>query len=309
MQIILKVETNAGEFSTNDSITIQLFNSPVIVKWADTFFKKTYELRLEYWDYKPDHYVKNISVDNQWQQLKYSFERLKMYGLTIPYQLPDTFDYNQETLNIVHRFFTYNAMWLGDLENTPNLTNPFDANFEFPKHLTTKEWLDIIVLINNAVHDLEHVANLTTNKKIVNDHYPIRSLEVLPTDHDTWLEFSNDEFDLQYTYLNHNENNLVLLNRSILGKPIIQSFYDNDDPTAKDCTGRFGSNGGFVIDTNANRKKLYRSRKFMDWLNLYNINYFKIPFEFPIGYVADSTKPLDHFFEHFSEFKSITWID
>jgi hypothetical protein len=80
-----------------------------------------------------------------------------------------------------------------------------------------------------------------------------------------------------------NRQNLVLLDQSILGKCVLQSFIENDDPTQDDCTGRLGSFGGFFIDLNDNRKKIYKSTQFKDWIKSYNMT--NIPYEFPIGYV------------------------
>ena len=40
---------------------------------------------------------------------------------------------------------------------------------------------------------------------------------------------------------------------------------------------------GFFIDLNDNRKKIYKSTQFKDWIKSYNMT--NIPYEFPIGYV------------------------
>jgi hypothetical protein len=75
----------------------------------------------------------------------------------------------------------------------------------------------------------------------------------------------------------------VLLDNSILGKSILQSFYEEDDPTCKDCTGRQGSYGGFIITQSDNRKQIYRSHKFISWCEKYNLLTNRIPYEFAIG--------------------------
>jgi hypothetical protein len=311
MRIIIQYKSQ----NTKEFITIKMFENPTATRWWQTQHSyalkksvpKEYKLQLERWADHLEEYRKIIRVDYHWDQIKHSFSRIENLGFQMPFILPEKFNYDQQILNSIHRFFTYNAMWLSDLENDPNTVNPFDINFKFPKNMPPHYWTDIIVIINDAVHELEHVANPTPNKEYVDAHYPIYALEVLPTAHDDWMLFTEQEAKLQSTYFDHTADTLVLLNRSILGKPFIQSFYEHDNPTLKDCTGRLGSHGGFIIDVNDNRKKLYQSEKFKSWVESHNLDYDKLPLEFPIGYVEDSTKPLHYFFDHSKDFENVTW--
>lgn len=288
-----------------ERITIKLFDHPLIVDWWNTFSKVPYQVRLEHWATRPSDYTKHINIEHQWNKIKINFANIAELGFVMPYDLPDEFDYSQDTLNTIHRFFTYNAMWVDTIQHTPT-ANPFDPTFKLPAHISQDTWMSFILPINDAVHSLEHLT-VTNNKEFVHKHYPVQSLEIVPGDTLKWLDLTGYDKSLQENYLDCPQDNLVLLNRSILGKPIMQSFYDDDDPTAKDCTGQAGSHGGFVIDTTPNRKKLYQSKEFKDWVDTYRLDYNNIAFEFPIGYVEESSSPLGYFFKHEAELESITW--
>jgi hypothetical protein len=71
-----------------------------------------------------------------------------------------------------------------------------------------------------------HSINFVNNYENFNDHL---------------LVFDDIDLEQNYSFFNYNQSNLVVLDRSILGKCILQSFYDDDDPTAEDCTGAAGS--------------------------------------------------------------------
>ena len=101
---------------------------------------------------------------------------------------------------------------------------------------------------------------------------------------DCWIDL-NEEKQENYKFFEYDYKYTVRLDRSILGKCVLQAFEENDDPNAKDCTGRLGSFGGFFIDTNNNLKKLYKSDKFRNWCNRHGRQLDKLPLEFVIGYV------------------------
>ena len=79
-------------------------------------------------------------------------------------------------------------------------------------------------------------------------------------------------------------DNLVILNESILGKPFMRCLFNEDDPHADDITARLGSHGGFEIDLNGTRKRLYNSVEYNSWLREHNIT--NAPEEFVIGRIS-----------------------
>jgi hypothetical protein len=156
--------------------------------------------------------------------------------------------------------------------------------------------------INASVHVLENFTD-TENRKIL-DAMPLNFVSILQnrvTNHSTWCEFSHDEQQENYKYLQYLKCNqpLVLLDNSIAGKCYLQNFLEDDDPTSEDCTGRVGSHGNLIIDTNDNRQKIYSSDKFQAWADHYGLK--NIPYDFAIGAVIDCAYSEMHKFKNWSQ--------
>lgn len=273
-------------YSPTQSVLIKLFNRPAITDW----FLKCSNAKIDYqqgWIDRENNSIvcsteftqkPNYIVDN-WDCIKTAFQSLKDLNFRIPFEIADEFDNTQSTLNKLHRFFTYNILWHVEKES---VQNPYDPNFT--TDLDHSEWGTILEKINIAVHSLEFVT-VTEHKKILKK-YPLNFLwfgrcnsPVIP------IEFDQLAYQENYRYFEYDQHPLVLLDGSILGKSILQSFLDDDDPTCKDCTGRTLSHGGFVIDLNTSRKQIYESTEFLSWANSYNLK--NMPLEFPIGYVVN----------------------
>lgn len=204
--------------------------------------------------------------------------------------LPPKWDGNQNILNQLHRFFTYHATILKN--SNKDETNLYDSSFKIPND--KEQFFIDIDKINMSVHSLESNSLLEKNAvKILQKNLCCHSLIIdniedfnkTPKDFDT-IYFDekellhNQNFDLSAT----NEYPVVL-SRQILGKCILQSFFENDDPTQFDCTGRLLSFGSFFIDLDQNRRKIYKSKIFKKWCNQWNLNINNLPLEFQIGWV------------------------
>jgi len=296
-------------FNTSDVILVTLFDNPTITKWFNHFSKinsKTNIYTMSV-DQLPE-WRTPLSDDSEthWNTILTSLEHLRSIGYNCNLTVSDHFDYNQQTLNRLHRFFTYNFIWATQHPNTPN---PFDPKFKLSKSITWKIWYGLVDPINRAVHKLENLVIPTDSASFIDTHLPMHSINFVNNHED----FNNhllvfDDIDLEQndSFFNYDQSNLVVLDRSILGKCILQSFYDDDDPTAQDCTGRTCSWGGFTIDLNNNRKKIYTSERFHKWTTQYNLK--DIPYDFPIGYVTGSSRPLMHLDKLFDQFNRIEFI-
>jgi len=273
------------EYSFGQSILIKLFDIPVVVEWFNKYSKHQTdytEFHINSSQYslfrKIQHIVYPSYAKSKWSTIKLSFQKLKALGYQIPFDIPDQFDFDQNTLNKLHRFFTYNILWYDSKDQ-----NPFDNTFQ--TDISYSDWHALLDVINRYVHFLEVVVT-NENKKIL-DQYSIDCMQyhLLQQTTDTWLPFNQAQQQQNFKYFDYTEHPLVLLDNSILGKSVLSSFLDNDNPTYKDCTGRLGSHGGFIIDLNNNRKKIYQSDNFKTWTTRYNLT--NMPLEFPIGYVVN----------------------
>ena len=267
---------------TNDRfILINLFDNTAIRKWFHRFSADEYEMNIE----KFPRFLPDIDIDVYWNLIKKTFGDLKELNYNPSLIIPNKFDRNQETLNLLHRFFTYNAVWAQKSESNRSY-NIYDKNFKYPVSLSYADWHTIINQINVAVHELENTIIRNADvKQIQSLTFKCKNSKYLE-----WLKFDNEEYVHNYEYfakkLEH--RHLVLLDKSILGKCPLQSFVENDDLLADDCTGRFGSFGGFVVEPDDIRNQVYQSNEFKNWARMYNRDVTDLPCEFPIGYIYET---------------------
>ena len=273
-------------YNPTQIILIKLFDRPAITNW----FLKCSNAKIDYrqgWiDQDNNSMLRSTELtqqpnytSNNWNRIKTTFQSLKDLNFKIPIEIPDEFDNAQSTLNKLHRFFTYNILWHVEKDF---VQNPYDPNFT--TDLDHSEWGRLLENINVAIHSIEFITT-TKNKKILKK-YPLnflwfgrRNSPVSP------IDFDQLSYQENYRYFDYDQHPLVLLDGSILGKSILQSFLDDDDPICKDCTGRLLSFGGFIIDLNTSRKQIYKSTEFLSWSKKYKLK--NMPLEFPIGYVVN----------------------
>jgi hypothetical protein len=302
-------------FSNNKYVDIQLFDNDTVAKWFLHFQKLS--LNNFYTAYPVSEFINyhpldKPTADNCWNGILNTLDKLSNMGYKIPFHIADVFDYKQSTLNFLHRFFTYNAAWYWNNKTDPTVSNSFDTNFKLAEELSYSEWLGLINDINSAVHRLEHSTDLGDNKKFILNELPVTAIHVnsssrIPTDATPWLSFTEQEQQLNYTYFD-SELPLVVLDQSILGKCVLQSFAEDDDLNAEDCTGRVGSYGGFFVDLTSNRKKIYQSEQFKNWVSNHNRDFASLPLEFSIGYVGNYQDVLQWINQHL-KFKKIMFVD
>lgn len=284
----------------NDHITIELKQHPTIEKW----FKFFQDLTSRYPDYyqmilsDENRYVRDKSLVNftqHWETLQKSFEILREFGYQIPFVLPREFDFDQKTLNRLHRFFTYNCEWW---HNQTTESNPFDKAFVPPSSWDFAYWYSIIGPINESVHELELCT--PTDTKILHRVQPRTALlpsfvinnsksitgEIIQT---CYLPFDSQDQLLNYEPMDFSRGAPVTLNASILGKCMLQSYFEEDDPTAQDARGREGSYGGYCIHLNRRRQEIYQSDHFRQWAASYGRTVESLPLEFQIGHVVGTS--------------------
>jgi hypothetical protein len=256
---------------------------------------------INYFKKRKNRYENQIA--EEWEKIHRSLNNLKDLGYISNIELPAMFDYQQSRLNLLHRFFTTNAIWDHKFNDKRiHKPNPIDSNF-YTTVENRQHFKNCIEQINASVHFLESFTD-PENRKIL-DTLPLNSIIIISqnniANHDTWCQFSHDEQQENYKYLQYLECNqpLVLLDNSITGKSYLQNFLENDDPTNEDCTGREGSHGNLIIDTNDNRQKIYSSDKFQAWADHYGLK--NIPYEFAIGSVIDCDYSEMHKFQNCSQ--------
>ena len=284
----------------NSHIVIQLKQHPTIEKWFKFFQKLTSN--------QPDYYRMFFSDENRyvrdksfvdyclhWKLILNSIQELRDINYVIPFDVPNEYDFNQKTLNTLHRFFTYNFEWW---HNQTTQSNPFDEKFVPPADWNFKKWNSVIGQINAAVHNLEFCT--TTATKLLHRSPPSGHFlpswiihnpasitgELIET---SYLPFDSYDQSLNYEPMDFSRGAAVTLNASILGKCMLQSYFEEDDPTAQDASGREGSYGDYHIHLNRRREEIYRSEHFGQWAARHGRTVDSLPLEFQIGHVIGTS--------------------
>lgn len=294
-------------FQNSLYILIELKDHPAVVRWYDTY-KQAVEETDNF--YRVEHVANKFAtstvdpsiIRGEWHSIKTTLATISSMNYKLPFEISDSFDYKQSTLNQLHRFFTYNAYVTNFQEFTgEHYRNKHDENFDYTEFLTTEQWLTLIDRINQSVHVLENFVT-TNTKSYLEQHYPLRYLKIAEnlnsidlTKKSYITRFDESEQQMNYLPLDYSKGPSVTLSESILGKCMLQSFYEEDDPTEFDCTGRMMSLGGFYVDLDGTRQRIYRSDKFRTWLKKYKIYGQLQPLEFQIGHVIASSIDLVKF--------------
>jgi hypothetical protein len=304
-------------FLNNDYILINVFEENIAwfkffqnLKNSNNYIPTIQTARIGY-------YNNNTSRETTgWLEIIENTEYLKSQNFKLPYELLEKFNFNQELLNIIHRFFTYNSAWAmescnhdmsGNTPIVPSTPNPFDSSFV---PTDTLKFLTAISNLNIAVHNLE-ISCMTNNKQSVlniiknNKIFWINPRSNFDYTSKGWFLVENILDEFQKSYINDYPN--VIMTEEIQGKSYLRAFIDNDDPTKLDVSGRYGSYGGFFIDTNNDRKTIYESQEFKNWLAQYDLKKEDLPLEWPLGQVIDSSLELKRFSQ--SNFVDIDFID
>jgi hypothetical protein len=234
---------------------------------------------------------------SKYQEIHEISKKLVGQGIALSYSLSETYD--QQLLNQIHRFFTYNALRVnGDLNDDP-----------FFKIDDAKSFIKDINQLNIIVHELES-STITPAKEYIKTYYPEFKGMLFRAHTGTyadpaWFTANNTQIKIQNEYLNIEAS--VVMAEEIQGKSYLRAFIDNDDPREIDVTGRFGSYGGFIVDTVGDRKQIYKSKEFNDWLASYGLNKENLLLEWPLGQIKDTSMLLSDF--NATEFIGVDFIN
>jgi hypothetical protein len=285
------------QFSSSLEITIELLDSPILKVWFDHLSSNFYNVK----DFKTQRVKlsgftrsRRSAITECLTEIHCAAEELKKLGYSWPSNvplLPNDFNIpiDQQDLNKLHRFFTENWRWcyVRGRRNRGE-PNPYDHDFVYPSDLDTEQYYRIIDKINVAVHNLEEFTLMEPTKKyamvnnlipnsiwIENKNFPVLNLDIEEYLHNYKFDLDADDYP-------------VVVPADILGKSVVHSYLDNDDPTAPDCLGRSELGFNILIDINKKRRELYRSENFTNWARLYDREVNSLPLEFTLGRLHSS---------------------
>jgi len=271
------------EFASNKfCVEIECLDLPTVYRWYDSI-KDTYAGGANVSFVRNPAYLDPKSIDKtyldgSYKKILQAIELLKSYGIEWPENEPEEFNYSTEWCNKIHRYFTT----LGITQNKLSFNDrkKYQLNFKDPI------FVDAVHTLNNEVHILENYC-LTDYKQIFN--MQMKYISVKP------IEWKTGDYHYRYIYHQFNVDDYkyhtvekcdVVFEDEILGKHILNSFFDNDNPNNLDTTGYKGWFGGFKIYSDDIRQRIYNSLEFLNWLEQHKMNINTIRADFPIGNIV-----------------------
>lgn len=246
-------------------VVVELLNNPGVTHWADKFLNcnyTTYALSHDHlWVCEMDQDQFNYS-HTQCQQL---ISQLAQLGLV--YQGPDIGTVNHHSLNHVHRFFTHNQQRCNNAE--------FGNDFDYHSVMLMLDQL------NWHVHELERYIARSPDNIPVDQIEEIKLYQPANYNSDAWCSLAG------YQQYHSNLHYDIVLSSEILGKTLLQSYLDQDDPTDWDTSGHYASAGGLQITYMPTRQTIYQSSSFQQWLQQHQVDFDQLHYDFPIGNIQD----------------------
>lgn len=247
---------------------IQLINNPAIRSWANHFLATPLSVTA--------HIVGNIvphTVDIDRMSVLFDkccaiIEQLGQHGYVYNTSVPKSVHtVDRDWCNRAHRFFTHT-------QQTVNLSG-------MPKHQAAK-LTGLLQQLNDAIHTLEDFLPPAIGYTPDFSFDEIYCSDEPAYNHPGWWQIT-DEFRQYHSA----EPATVILGSQILGKTLLRSYLDGDDPRDWDTSGHYCSNGALLIQPRDFRSKVYGSDDFRAWLEKYDLAPDQVTYDFPIGHAVN----------------------
>jgi hypothetical protein len=261
-------------------LPVELANNPGTLAWAKHFDGYQTQALIHDHLYVPEINISNEHVyDLPRQQCLTTLSSLLELGYAYSGPVPHSpEEVNANCLNQLHRYFTHNQQEINSTIGQLSQQNQ-DPNQLIP---VLKQVEALLQDLNSCVHNMEAYCCRAPNGIVVDKLEEIKLYH--PNDHGTSLWFNLEPYKQYHTQ----EYCDVILSSEILGKTVLQSYIDQDDPMDWDTSGHYTSAGGVQIVLDDSRQKIYQSADFKQWLAKHNAT--NLYYDFPIGRVLDRSK-------------------
>lgn len=243
---------------------IQLINNPAVRSWVNHFL--TTPLKVT------SHIVGNIvphTRDINKMSVLFNkccaiIKQLGQHGYGYTTHVPESVHtVDRDWCNQAHRFFTHT-------QQTVNLSG-------IPKQ-QANELTGLLQQLNDAIHTLEDFLPPAIGYTPDFSFDEIYCSDEPDYNHPGWWQIT-DEFRQYHSA----ETATVILGSQILGKTLLRSYLDGDDPRDWDTSGHYCNNGALLIQPTDFRSKVYCSDDFRAWLARYGLAPDQVTYDFPIG--------------------------
>jgi hypothetical protein len=145
--------------------------------------------------------------------------------------------------------------------------------------------------INIIIHKLEYFSRVTENEKFCCENYPHKYLQTFinieKNKQIQWFEFTEEE---QQLYHSSDHSCDVIFGNCILGKTYFVSFLQEEKFASPSISAINGTWGSIEILLDQNRKQIYNSLRFSDWLGQ-ELSVDTALLDFPVGNIDSSCDP------------------
>jgi hypothetical protein len=245
-------------------LRIKLIDNPAVQSWCNHFLatplKVTSHIVGNIVPHTPN--IKTMSV--LYDQCCTSINQLVQHGYEYLTARPSSVqEVDRAWCNQAHRFFTRT-------QQTVNLSG-------MPKDMANKltTWLQ---QLNDSVHNLEDFMPPAIGYTPDFSFDEIYCSDEPSYNHPGWWQIT-DEFRQYHSA----EPATVILGSQILGKTLLRSYLDGDDPRDWDTSGHYCNNGALLIQPSNFRSKVYNSDDFRTWLARHDLTPKQVTYDFPIG--------------------------
>lgn len=249
------------------TLDVKLLDNPAVDSWADHFLSKDITVKSFIQNQMISKHWNPTDLENILNTIRDRISKLSLHGYTYNGAIPDDINQlDQSWANHIHRFFTHTQKSINDS------TGPRPIN----------EVLSWLQDVNEYVHQVENYVDKPLkdfNIEPIEEIY--LSYEPTPNSPGWWTILPEWR---QYHTREHHD---VVLGSQILGKTILRSYIDQDDPTDWDTSGHYHNNAALQILPTDRRERLYSSNHFRQWVESHGATLDSVWYDFPIGDVEN----------------------
>lgn len=257
---------------------IQLIDNPTARQWADHFYGYQAQANLQNFStampYDAGIVKKCLDDINDLLDELAAFD----YACHLP-RVGHIDHIDRAFTNRLHRFFTHTQS-LVTIIQWPDL-RPFSQEQD-ARRVKLTDWLQ---QLNENIHTIERY--MPPVHQFPDSYQELYICAECGSDKEWW----NIDENLR-TYHSKQPAD-VILGSQILGKTLLRSYLDGDDPNDWDTSGHHTNNGCIQILFDQTRQEIYNSQDFKLWLRSHGVDPELAFYDFPIGNVIDKSVLLE----------------
>jgi len=256
-------------------LQVDLVDNPAIHNWANHFLTKPFEVRSHVITNVKPHKFDQAKVSELYSKCVSNINRIRELGHPFEGSMPETVvDLSRDWCNQAHRFFTH--------------TQKFVNTMSRPK-LSLEEYTIVQRTLTDRLQELNDDIHLIEDYLAPLPLAPIdfSADEIYCSDFPTYDAPGWWQIEPEWRSYHTADHATVIFGPQILGKAILRSYLDGDNPNDWDTTGHYCNGGALLIQVSDFRNRIYTSEPFQNWLSKWGMTPEQAVYDFPVGTVQD----------------------